>query len=202
MTNWAPSLSGKPVNLTNPSEQQVEFKELADTLAGVYLWNGTSYHDISAAFHTLIAFDAAPEETRPYVLLSNAHKARLGDTDPMRQEMLDTAERLGSVSGLRVMRQVMADIVLRQSSVFFRAAGLPFPSPPILEAVIAANGVATKTELRDFLLAQDLPRARGLEKVEPLKQVYRFKNKWTAADELYRKFQQYLPVLQQRGAAA
>lgn len=194
---WAQSLNGKAIDLVTPRADQVDFKEIADTLAGVYRWAGTAELDVSVAAHTLIAFDAAPLEVKPYVLLHDAHEARIGDiTRPVQQALETIAGELCGESGYHLMRKAFVLLKLRHDRAIYHAAGLPFPSPEILGAVKLADNCALMTERRDFLRPPPMPWARDLEAVTPLPHRYRWKSKWVLADELYPKFLQYLPVFQ------
>ena len=201
---WAQSLNGSTVELTHPVEHQVDFRLIADELAGVYRWNGSSYSDISVAFHTLIVCEAAPDAVKPYALLHDAHEARIGDMiRPVQRMYEDIASELGGESGYHLQRKIIAEARRRHDSVIYRAAGLPFPSADILAAVKLADNMALATERRDFLRPCELRWDKELEAITPLSRVYRApKNKWEPAEELYRKFQQYLPVLQVRPAEA
>ena len=200
---WSQSLNGRAIRLTHPVAEQVDFKELAQALAGVYRWNGSSYHDISVAYHTLIVFDAAPDAVKPYALLHDAHEARLGDMiRPVQDMYQDIAGELGGESGYHLQRKIFAEARRRHDSVIYRAAGLPFPSAEILKAVKLADNTALVTERRDYLLPCDMPWDKELEALSPLPRVYRApKNKWEPGDKLFHLFQQYLPALQMREAA-
>jgi hypothetical protein len=199
---WAQSLNGRAIELVHPRAEQVDFKEIADELAGVYRWCGGSYYDISVAYHTLIVCDAAPDAAKPYALLHDAHESRIGDiTRPAQQMLQSIATELFGDNAYHMQRKIIVEAKRRHDRVIYRAAGLPFPSPEILAAVKLADDTAMVTERRDFLLPCDQPWDRNLEAIAPLPRTYKApKSKWEPAEELYRRFKQYLPVLQQNAA--
>jgi hypothetical protein len=74
---------GNRIDLIDPTPAQVDFAEIAETLARVYRWTGAAKYDVSVAWHTIIGVEIARwqklEWAIPHWLLHDAHEARLGD---------------------------------------------------------------------------------------------------------------------------
>jgi len=199
---WAQSLRGRAIDLVNPTPEQVDFREIADTLTGVYRWCGAAELDISVALHTLIVSDAAPEDIKPYALLHDAHEARTGDIP--RPVQMALAEIAGHAyrGGNFMINGAIGIMKTRHDRAIYAAAGLEEPTPHQCQEIKLADNIALMTERRDFLLPPPRPWDAALEAIRPLRRRYRHIPKPDVAIELYRRFQQYLPALQQRGVAA
>lgn len=191
---WAQSLRGRAINMEYPTPEQVDFREIADTLAGVYRWAGGSELDISVGLHTLIVCDAAPEDIKPHALLHDAHEARTGDIlRPVQQTLASIARNVyrdhTTINGsIDILKQ-------RHDAAIYAAAGMEMPTKRQLAAVKLADNTAMMTERRDFLAPSPMPWDADLETIQPLRRRYRQMPKPDVAIELYARFQRYLPAL-------
>jgi hypothetical protein len=76
---YSQSLNGTGVELIAPSPAQVDFREIAETLAHLNRYAGAASPPVSVGLHTLIVIDVAPGFAKPYAALHDAHEARIGD---------------------------------------------------------------------------------------------------------------------------
>ena len=169
---WSLSRNGRAIDLINPRAEDVDFLEIADTLAHVYRWTGSAKHDVSVAWHTIIGVEIARwrklDFAIPYWLLHDAHEARLGDiATPVAQAMARVAadfvvRSLGEAAGAEwskpASQQMVDEIACAMKNIKGRhdiaihyAAGLPIEEPAIAAAVRTIDCIALMTERRDYL---------------------------------------------------
>lgn len=192
---WMQGRYGRPINLTRPTADEVDFREIADSLAQINRYCGAATKPVSVGMHTLIAFDAAAHELRPWVLLHDAHETRIGDmTTPMKAALCAVAREHYAQGGL-FMRQMLAALAERHDVAIHEAAGLPLPTDAQKQAIKRADIIALQTERRDFLGPSARAWAPEIEAVSPLSRVYRLRAAHDVADQLFGLFRQYLPAL-------
>jgi hypothetical protein len=204
MTVWSQSPRGRAIDLLEPRVDQVDFREIADALAGINRYAGcvaSLTQPVSVALHTLIAIEAAPDFAKPYVALHDAPEARLGDQ--IRPFKLALREMVTA----RLHRELGESVVMiidemhdRHFLTMCTAAGLPYPTKEAWAAVKHADAVALVTERRWFLAPCDLPWHASLETLAPLPRRPRWLPADKAADALYERFCQLLPALRRHAA--
>jgi 5'-deoxynucleotidase YfbR-like HD superfamily hydrolase len=191
---WMQSLTGGSINLVDPVPTEVNFREIVDTLAQINRYCGAALKPVSVALHTMIAFDAAEPDVKPWVLLHDAHEARIGDiTTPMQKAMIEIAAM--AIGGRTIMRNVLTEIKRRHDIAIYAAAELALPTDAQKEAIKRADIIAMQTERRDFLSPCAKAWAPEVEALAPLRKVYRLRAAADVADDLYALFQRYLPAL-------
>jgi hypothetical protein len=167
---------GNRIDLIDPTPAQVDFAEIAETLARVYRWTGAAKYDVSVAWHTIIGVEIARwqklEWAIPHWLLHDAHEARLGDiATPVARaiaiavavelsppEVLLLGEHL-AVSGIAKLKTV-------HDAAIHAAARMPLPDADMCKAVKRIDHIALMTERRDYLpdppepwlALEDIPR--------------------------------------------
>lgn len=195
---WSHSAFGKRIDLLDPVIEQVDFEEIAWTLAGVYRWAGAADPDVSVALHTLICLEASPPGLKPWVLLHDAHEARIGDwTTPVQQAMHAAARRV-MTGGDFATAGARAELVDAHDRVIHAAAGLPMPTPDQRAAIRHVDLVALQTERRDYLrdgMAHRWPPE--IECIQPLERQFgrRWRPKQVCVAVLCRAFHDHLPAL-------
>lgn len=206
MTVWSQSPRGRAIDLLDPRVDQVDFREIADALAGINRYAGcvaSVTQPVSVALHTLIAIDAAPDAVKPYAALHDAPEARLGDQiRPWKQVFRAALLQHVSRSVADRVEDVAADLHARHFEAMCRAAGLALPSEEMLAAVRLADNVALVTEKRWFLAPCEQPWHPALEALEPLRRRPRWLPADKAADALFERFTQLLPALRRRETLA
>lgn len=200
---WSQSRNGRAIDLLDPRADQVDFREIADTLSHINRYNGCTFQPVSVALHTLIVIDIAPDFAKPYAALHDAAEARLGDQSrPFMATLYKVIEGFGGDEAARAAR--VANVALRNShfDAILAAAGLPPPTLEIEEAVKRADNIALMTERRWFMAQPERPWDPALEALVPLipKKPYRWKAPDKCADALYERFLQLLPSLRKRAA--
>ena len=197
---WMQSLNGKAIDLVNPKAADIDFREIADTLANINRYSGGSRPTVSVALHTLIAASVAPAWAVPFVLLHDAHEAYIGDiTTPCARALAQIVDEMGE-RGASVT-DALFFLKERHDFVIWQAAGLHAQklSPPqsatdFIRAIRRADLVALATERRDFLAPSPMPWAAEYEEVPPAKRVWKWAQPDRIADRLYAEFQRHLPV--------
>lgn len=192
------SLRGREIDLLRPTPADVDFREIADTLAQISHYNGAALKPLSVAYHTLIVCDAAPDPIKPWALLHECHEARLGNIAPPVQKALIELGHHYSLVEPSALEIAITELIHLHSDAIHRAAGLPLPSIKRCEAIHRANLVALATERRDFLGPGARRWAAEIEAVAPLRKVYRLRAAPDIADELFARFQTTLPALARR----
>jgi hypothetical protein len=192
---WMQSFNGNRIDLLEPSADQVDFREIAETLARINRFAGATEFPISVAYHTIIATHACPQELVPWVLLHDAHEAWIGDIiTPVAQALARVCPD-GFESGLRILKH-RADVAVHT------AAGLPLPTPDQRALIRRADLVALTTERRDFLRPCVHKWHKEIESMPPLPRVFRPRALQACAIDLYELFTLYLPALQSQRAPA
>ena len=195
---WAQSLNGRVLDLLAPDPATVDFREIAYALAGLNRYAGNALWPVSVAFHTLIAFEAAEPDIKPYVLLHDAHETRLGDITTPAAQALDAvaAAILGTNDG--DIRDALNFLKRNHDLAIWAAAGLPEPKTPQKARIARCDIVALNTERRDFLSASPKKWAAVVESVPPATKVYRptsfGRTAHDVAERLLAEFRTHLPV--------
>jgi hypothetical protein len=187
---------GQAIEMVHPFAAEVDFREIADTLAQINRYCGASPKPVSVAQHTLIAFDAAPDEIKPWVLLHDCHEARIGDiTTPAQQALGEVAFTHFGESGRAIIQQAIFHLKFRHDVAIHASAGLNLPNTAQYNAISQADLIALVTERRDFLSKPRFGWGPHIEALKPLRKVYRLRAAPDVADELFARFTQFLPAL-------
>jgi len=190
------SIPGRSTEILHPVETEVDFREIADSLAQLNLYCGTSAKPVSAALHTLIAFDAVEDAVKPLLLIHECHKARLGDiTQSSQQAMMEIANELYGPDRRTLVGDVLLQLQHRHMIVIHAAAGLDLPDSLQRASIHRAHLAALRTEYRDFIGSAKHNQTAGMEQIAPLRKVYRLRAAPDVADELYACFAAFLPAL-------
>lgn len=196
---WLQSRQGRALDLVEPRPGQVDFAEIADTLALINRYVGASTVAVSVANHTLIAYRAActagaTERERALVLLHDAHETRIGDkATPVKAMEYAVARQMFGLKGEDTLRQVMAEIERRHDAAIYMAAGIDPPTEAEHAFVKRCDLTALVTERRDFLSRPPMPWAPSIEAVPPLPSRQRLLPPARAAIELHELFLSHLP---------
>ncbi|MGQ4273439.1 hypothetical protein [Terrihabitans sp. B22-R8] len=189
--------SGRALDILNPTIEAVDFREIAETLAGINRYTAAFETPISVAQHTIIACAAAPDAYKPWVLLHDAHEQRVGDIGTPQAELLAAMAAEEFEAGDVIVRSAIRWAKLRHDQAIYAAAGLTMPGQRQRIEIDKADLVAMRTEIRDFnggrACLEGWPH--GLFDVAPLPRVFRFRPAPDVADELFMLMQRHLPAL-------
>lgn len=197
---WSQSLYGRAIDLVEPTPDQIDFKEIAFTLANINRYAGAAEGNVSVAKHSLIVCDCVDDVYKPYALLHDAHEAYIGDiTTPATRAIAAMAERVAGLNAGGIVLSALKHLKERHDDAIWIAAGLPAPSSKVLNHIKAADIIALQTERRDFLAKSPKPWAAEIETAKPLSKVYRHntfgKCPFDVGQTLFERFQTYLPAL-------
>jgi hypothetical protein len=209
---WTQTRHGRVFDLMEPRAEDVDFSEIAETLAHLPRFGANSQKPISVAQHTLMAALAAPAEIRPYLLLHDAHEAYIGDIVTPVVRALDRdfeTRRLAACDDKDEARRavdywrqepcrpsaLIAGLKLRLDAAIHAAAGLPVPDAPLRQEIALADRRALVTERRDFCANPPLSWGTEIEATAPLRAVFRFRPPGDVAGELLEAFRASLPAL-------
>lgn len=196
---WSQSRFGNALDLVEPRAEQVDFAEIAVTLAHIPRYAGSSNVPVSVAQHTLIAVECAPAELAPWILLHDAHEYALGDwTTPAVQALCHFADQLepsgGVLVGLAVHRAKLA-----HDRAIHAAARLPMPTADQARGIQEADRRALMTERALFLARPPRPWHAALEAIRPLGELSvanrKARKPMECADALLEAFRRKLPAL-------
>jgi uncharacterized protein len=209
--SWSLSRNGRAIDLVNPRVEDVDFLEIADSLAHVYRWTGSARHDVSVAWHTIIGVEIARwrklDHAIPYWLLHDAHEARLGDiaTPVAEAYALSIATTLKIAAPqfsrddfLLVVKAGQKAVKEIHDDAIRMAAGLRLDRNILeIEAdVKQIDRIALMTERRDYMPASPRLWEGGLEHVptypNPLGKP---PPPAVCSERLYELFRQHLPAL-------
>jgi hypothetical protein len=192
---WTQTRRGHAFDLLEPRAEDVDFDEIAETLAHLPRFAGGSEKPISVAQHTLIAALAAPAWLRPWVLLHDAHEAYIGDITTPVVRALDAIWLEGRPARTGVLPSAaVAALKHRIDQAVHDAAGLRMPGEAERGAIALADRRALVTERRDFCARPPLSWGHEIEATAPLTMVFRYRKPIDVAAELAEAFRASLPV--------
>jgi hypothetical protein len=205
---WSQSRHGRAIDMLEPRAADVDFYEMALTLAHIPRFNACTEKPISVAQHLLIASLVAPAELRPWVLLHDAHEAVIGDIITPVVAALDELYRLrapvgsasASLSHWCKPGAIIAVLKYRHDVAIHEAACLPMPTAEQSAGIAEADRCALVTERRDFLARPPLSWGSVIENTPPLTARFRLRPPLEVADALMASWCETLPAL--RGEAA
>lgn len=200
---WMPSRTGRVIELVEPQTHEVDFADLAWSLAHLNRYCGHGDRQVSVALHTLIGLEICAEELRPWWLIHDAEESRTGDlTFPAFEALVAIAYDLGGPKQARAVTETWQAFKKRHSAVIHKAAGLDLPMPAQAAEIKRIDLVALATEHRDFHNPSLRPWHHESTGVAGARKVARPMAPDRAADALLTAFRQYLPGLQPRPVAA
>jgi len=215
MTTWIQTGSDRAVDLLNPKLGDIDFRiDIPESLARLARFNGHARSGTySVAQHSVLGADAVYRQTRRpeaalAFLLHDAKEAYAGGdlTTPFKQalaiSMADfllgpTTGREEAATTKRVML-ALERIGNRFDSVIYAAAGMQWPLPHDLQAIVKEYDLRMLATERRFLLGPSpKPWAEEVEHAEPI----RIRGKFTvwpwpqAADEFRQRLTELCPRL-------
>jgi uncharacterized protein len=163
--------SGRMVDLVDPSPSDIDFGDIATSLAKQCRFNGHTTAFYSVAQHSVLVADQATRLAKPYALLHDAHEAYIGDiTLPVRQCF--------PLAQMQMLSRAI-DVAIHD------AAGLAWPPPDFIAAEVKhLDKVLLMTERRD-LMARSSVSWGDLEKIPPLPTVIKPLG-WVIAEGMFR----------------
>lgn len=207
---WSQSRNGTPIDLLNPRVEQVDFREIADTLAQINRFAGCSLKPVSVALHTLICLKAAEHEglqyAMPWIALHDAPEARLGDIiTPTKRLLFREIELHFDTQNAQNALDAIYHLHREHFRVICEAAMLgPSEGTILHQDIRRIDNLALMAERASFLAPP--PQSWG-DDLEPLTDhpFVRRRQKWLppdrAADALYERFTQLLPALRRNAAS-
>lgn len=220
---WLQTGSGRAVDLLNPKPEDIDFRvDVPEALARVARFTGhVRSGPYSVAQHCALGADAILRQThRPEAalafLLHDAKEAYVGDmSQPFKQALARTANDpcgnghfkiniiengndLGPVHGAAFIHHILRRIETGFDRAIHAAAGLSWPLPPDLQAIVKGYDIRMLATERRFLLGPS-PRlwAEEIERAE----LIRVRGKFTvwpwpqAADEFRARLADLCPRL-------
>ncbi len=165
---WAMSRSGIRIDLVRPTPAMIDFRDVAVSLARMPRWCGHTLDPIghpplSIAQHSImvsdLAFRRAAVEQPGNVhaaglwgLLHDAHEYVFADESrPKQRAMAIIADEVGPGRGA-IVAEAMLTIRNRMDAAIAARAGLPWPLPPGVTAIVReADDTLLATEARDLM---------------------------------------------------
>lgn len=201
---WSQSRHGRVIDMVEPRAADVDFHEMALTLAHINRFNACTEKPISVAQHLLIAALAAPVELRPWVLLHDAHEAVIGDIITPVVAALDDLYRRRFLREMKSIEWtkpsvILGELKIRHDVAIHAAAGLPMPTDEQRLGIHEADRRALVTERRDFLARPPLSWGHAIENTPPLTQRFRLRPPLEVADALMAAWCETLPALRIEG---
>lgn len=146
---WLQTASGAIWDLDRIDDNEIQWSDIADSLAKICRFNGHVSQFYSVAQHCCHVADLLPVELRIYGLLHDAHEAITGDITAPIKRFLSATRTDGAIRYL----------VTRIDQAIYRAAGIAPPGGDykITDAVQYADLVALATEKRDLCAPSRIP---------------------------------------------
>ena len=140
------TVSGREIDLVNPSPADIAFEDLAHHLAHNTRFGGACAVTYTVAQHLVLGADLCSAAAKPYFLAHDAHEGFAGDdTTPKKRafpivihEMLggDRAQPTEVTFFKQLVRKAFDEFETRCMRAVHLAAGLEWPVPPIIEAEV------------------------------------------------------------------
>ncbi len=203
---WTQTRNGRAFDLVYPDPAQVDFTEIAWTLAHLPRYAANFEKPITVGQHTLIVMAASAPDDHAHALLHDAHEAYMGDiTTPCAQALAYIAADLvgeppHKAQAANLVASSIAGLKSLLEGAIYAAAGLRRPTPETRARIHKADLIALQTERRDFLARSPRPWAPEIEAEKPLRTVYRLRPAADVAEELVKHFKTYIPALRKRAA--
>lgn len=193
---WLPSVSGAPIELVDPTPAQVNFTELAWSLAQTNRYGGHPVQPVSVGLHLLIGLEITPEPLKGLWLLHDGHESRTGErTSPAKEALLVYATRQFGAEAARMVEAAHAAFEDAHTLAIHQAAGLDLPTEKQAATLKQIDLVSLATERRQFM--RPCPRPWWIDEVgiEPAPKAVRWIAADVVADRLTDAFHRHLPTL-------
>lgn len=201
MDIWTQTRHGRAFSLVNPDPADVDFTEIALTLADLPRYAANFEKPVSVAQHTLIVMEAADPDDRAHALLHDLHEAYMGDIiTPTARALAAVAGQLYGAGAADTVTVAIQALKARIDTAIYQAAGVALPAPDRYARIHQADMIALQTERRDFLARSPKPWDRRIESYPTLPKVQRLRRPADVADELLKNFKIYFPALRREAA--
>jgi len=196
---WLPSVSGRAIDLVDPTPAQVDFRDMAHALAHLNRYGGHGQIPVSVALHLLIGLDLCPEPVKPFWLLHDSHEERLGEiATPALQALRAIADDIGPDGG-DLIKEAIGEFKRRHDVAIHSAAGLPMPSADMRRQIAAIDLRCLATEHRDFHRVSERPWAHEAMGVQAARSCRKWQKPENVAEQLLARFELHLPALRGGG---
>lgn len=159
---WMQALGSVAFDLLSPKPEQIDFATIATVLARVPRFGGhTERGAYSVAQHCeqgaqAILRDTGNRTAAAAFLLHDAHEAYVGDfAKPVQDALVAAANETGLLLGTagNVVRHAISTLKSRLDSAIYTAAGLPWPLPADVSALVHEYDIRMCRTERDVRLA-------------------------------------------------
>ena len=191
---WLSSRTGKPIDLVEPTSAQVDFADLAWSLAHTNRHAGNGDRQASVAAHILIGLPLATGPLRALWLLHGAEVARLGDVPEQAMEALSALAAGFGARHAASFAWVWTEYRARHAKVIHAAAGVEMPTSAQLVALQSIASIVEATERRDLHNPALRPEPRW-SGAQPANRVARQRPADQVADALHEEWKASLPAL-------
>lgn len=162
MTNsiWTQTIFGRKWDLLQPSNNQIDWSEIAYALSRIPRFNGHTQGPVYVvAQHCCHCYDLLDGPTaKKAALLHDAHEFVIGDLVSPVADALAALCNGSVLFGNNAFKDALRDLKARQDEAIFKAAGLPWPLPdPIASVVRQVDLAMLMTERRDLMTAPPEP---------------------------------------------
>lgn len=136
---WLQVLGGRAFSLTNPRAEDVDFETIAIVLSRVPRFGGHTENGVlSVAQHCLegaaaILRDTGRRDAAAAFLIHDAHEAYMGD---IATPVADALQALAESYRADVVKRAIRTLKRRLDAAIYTAAGLPWPLPPEVAAIV------------------------------------------------------------------
>lgn len=153
---WMQALGGTAVDLVNPTPDMIHWPTIATVLArlprfGGHTRNGTysvAQHCIEGA--AAIVRDGHPLLAAAAFLIHDAHEAYIGDvTTPVQRALAHHADQAFPYAYHGAVERAFTSLKSALDSAIYPAAGLPWPLPPHIAAVVKSYDIRMMVTERD-----------------------------------------------------
>lgn len=198
--------SGRQIDLLAPRASDIDFNDVAEHLAKENRFNGgTRDVTYSVAEHLCRGGDAVLKATgdtvsAAYFLLHDVHEYALKDDITPKKRALEAiaVERFGALAG--TILNTFAELTDRWDTAAHGAAGLAWPRPPAIDALVKHyDRVMLATEWRDLIQAPPPYDLGAAVLSRPIGDTWDWRY---AKAELIDRFLAWLPVYRDGGSRA
>jgi hypothetical protein len=183
--------SGAIIDLETLSFEQVNFRDIASSLAKICRFTGATFSHYSVAQHSILVAGILPPQLQVYGLLHDAHEAYLGDIATPVKNLL---RRTNSPVNLGPHPLDYAENLI--DAAIFKAARLPWPlGTDDLKQLKLCDFMAFNTERLDLMLGGDsaVPQAHRVPRL-PVPKIKAWP--WPEAEDRFiEALRTYLPQL-------
>ena len=181
--------SGAIIDLETLTFEQVNFRDIAASLAKICRFTGATFSHYSVAQHSILVASILPPQLQAYGLLHDAHEAYLGDIATPVKNLL---RRTNSPVSLGPHPLDLAETVI--DAAIYKAARMPWPlGAGEIKQLKLCDFMAFNTERLDLMLGGDsaVPQAQRMPRL-PVPKIKPWP--WPEAEEKFLEaLRTYLP---------